>query len=45
MMQTHATLPFVKTESIDLDRYVTEKSLNGLFYMVEEEEKRSELTS
>lgn len=35
-----AMMPFVKTESLDLDRYVTSKSLDGLFYMVGQEETK-----
>jgi hypothetical protein len=34
------SVPFVKTESLDLDHYVTAKSLDGLFYMIGEEEKK-----
>jgi hypothetical protein len=34
------SVPFVKTESLDLDHYVTTKSLDGLFYMLGEEEKK-----
>jgi hypothetical protein len=34
------SVPFAKTESIDLDHYVTTKSLDGLFYMLGEEEKK-----
>jgi hypothetical protein len=34
------SIPFAKTESIDLDHYVTTKSLDGLFYMIGEEEKK-----
>jgi hypothetical protein len=34
MMGTYTkSVPFVKTESLDLDHYVTTKSLDGLFYM------------
>ncbi len=41
MMGTYTqSVPFVKTESMDLDHYVTTKSLDGLFYMVGEEEKK-----
>lgn len=36
----YSTLPFVKKESIDLDDYVTIHALNGLFYMLGEEEKK-----
>lgn len=34
------SLPFIQRESIDLDHYVTTKALDGLFYMVGEEEKK-----
>ena len=40
MMAKYSAVPFVKTESLDLDHYVTEKSLDGLFYMVGQEEKK-----
>ena len=33
-------LPFTKSLSIDLDEYVTDKALNGLFLMLAEEEKK-----
>lgn len=32
-------LPFVKTESLDIDRYVTGKALDGLFHAVGEQER------
>lgn len=32
-------VPFVSSQSVDLDDYVTNKSLDGLFHMVGEEEK------
>jgi RNA binding exosome subunit len=35
-----SSVPFAKTESFDLDHYVTTKSLDGLFYMVGQEEKQ-----
>jgi hypothetical protein len=35
-----AMVPFGKVESLDLDRYVTNKSLDGLFYMVGQEETK-----
>ena len=38
MMGKYAALPFSSAESLDLDRYVTEKALAGLFYMVGQEE-------
>jgi hypothetical protein len=34
------SLPFVKTQSLDVGDYVTNKSLDGLFLMVGEEEKK-----
>lgn len=33
-------IPFAKKDAYDLDQYVTNKSLDGLFYMVGEEEKK-----
>ena len=33
------TIPFVKTQSFDLDNYVTSKALDGLFHVVGEQEK------
>jgi len=39
MMGKYTAVPFMKTESLDLDNYVTGKSLDGLFYMVGQEEK------
>lgn len=36
----YSSLPFVEKESIDLDHYVTTKALDGLFYMLGEEEKK-----
>jgi len=38
MMGKYTSLPFMKEESVDLDHYVTEKSLDGLFYMIAQEE-------
>jgi len=35
-----AMMPFAKMESLDLDRYVTNKSLDGLFHMVGQEEAK-----
>jgi hypothetical protein len=40
MMDKYATLPFADAESLDLDRYVTTKSLDGIFYMVGQEEMK-----
>jgi hypothetical protein len=36
----YSSLPFVKDIAVDLDDYVTRKALDGLFYMVGEEEKK-----
>jgi hypothetical protein len=33
-------IPFLKTESYDLDRYVVGKALDGLFHVVGEEERK-----
>jgi enolase len=33
-------LPFVHKEDVDLDQYITNKALDGLFHMVAEEEKK-----
>jgi hypothetical protein len=40
MMGKYTSLPFVKKESLDLDHYVTNKSLDGLFHMISLEEKK-----
>ncbi|HVO84518.1 MAG TPA: DUF4197 domain-containing protein [Syntrophobacteria bacterium] len=34
MMEKYQSLPFMKVESVDLDQYVTKKSLDGIFTMV-----------
>jgi hypothetical protein len=36
----YEAIPFVKKETFDIDGYVVTKSLDGLFYMVGEEEKK-----
>jgi len=33
-------MPFAKLDALDLDKYVTDKSLDGLFYMVGQEETK-----
>ena len=33
-------LPYTKSLSLDLDAYVTDKALDGLFFMLAEEEKK-----
>ena len=40
MMSKYETIPFMDRTSMDLDHYVTNKSLDGLFYMVGQEEKK-----
>lgn len=40
MMASIPQIPFVKPESVDLDHYVTTKALDGLFYMVGQEEQK-----
>ncbi len=40
MMGKYESLPFMSKESVDLDHYVTNKAMNGLFYMVGQEEKK-----
>jgi hypothetical protein len=40
MMGKYEAIPFVRRESVDLDHYVTTKALDGLFFMVAEEEKK-----
>jgi hypothetical protein len=40
MMAKYETVPFVSRQSLDLDHYVTGKALDGLFYMVGQEEKK-----
>ncbi len=40
MIGRYESVPFVKKQSLDLDDYVTNKSLDGLFLTVGEEEKK-----
>jgi hypothetical protein len=40
MVTPYEAIPFMPKESMDLDHYVTNKSLDGLFLMVAEEEKK-----
>jgi hypothetical protein len=40
MMQNVRQLPFIKTESLEVGDYVTDKALNGLFLVLAEEEKQ-----
>jgi hypothetical protein len=39
MMGRYESVPLVSKQSLDIDDYVTNKSLDGLFHMVGEEEK------
>ncbi len=40
MVGKFALLPFMKADTLNLDNYVTNKALDGLFYMIGEEEKK-----
>ena len=40
MMGRYESVPLVSKQSLDIDDYVTNKSLDGLFFMVGEEEKK-----
>ncbi len=40
MMGKVPSVPFIKQESVDLNHYVTTKALDGLFYMVGQEEQK-----
>jgi hypothetical protein len=40
MIGKYETIPFMKAGSLDLDYYVTNKALDGLFYVVGQEEKK-----
>ncbi|QQS45074.1 MAG: DUF4197 domain-containing protein [Acidobacteriota bacterium] len=40
MVGRFESIPFARTQSLDIDRYVVDKSLDGIFYMVGEEEKK-----
>lgn len=40
MMGKYEALPFMDKESVDLDHYVTSRAMDGLFYMVGQEEKK-----
>ncbi len=40
MVDKFSLLPFMKTDTLNLDSYVTNKALDGLFYMIGEEEKK-----
>ena len=38
-MGRFADIPFASAQSLDLDQYVTDKAISGLFVMLAEEEK------
>ena len=40
LIRKYETIPFVQKQTLDIDHYVTNKALEGLFYMVGEEEKK-----
>jgi hypothetical protein len=40
LMGRFNSIPFVKSESFDIDRYVVDKSLGGLFHVLGEQEKQ-----
>jgi len=40
MIQKYESFPFMKSGALDLDKYVTDKAMDGLFYTVGEEEKK-----
>ena len=40
MMDKYTALPFMQSQSLDLDHYVTNKAMDGLFYMIGQEEKK-----
>jgi RNA binding exosome subunit len=40
VMTKYESIPFVQKESFDIDHYITNKSLEGLFHMVGQEEKK-----
>jgi hypothetical protein len=40
LVGTFQAIPFMKSENLDIDHYVVTKALDGLFFMVGEEEKK-----
>ena len=40
MMSKYESIPFIEKKSLDLDHYVTTMALDGLFFMVGQEEKK-----
>ncbi|MBN2736588.1 MAG: DUF4197 domain-containing protein [Spirochaetales bacterium] len=43
LLDTYNAIPFVKKKSYAIDQYATDKALDGLFYMLGEEEKKIRL--
>ena len=40
MLKAYNKIPLVKKKDYDIDKYATNKALDGLFYMVGQEEKK-----
>jgi hypothetical protein len=40
LLDAYNAIPFIRKKSYDLDKYITNKGLDGLFYMLSEEEKK-----
>src|SRR5512139_1190059 len=40
LMGRASTIPFLKSETLDIDQYVVDKGLDGLFYVLGQEEKK-----
>jgi hypothetical protein len=40
LIERYNAIPFMETEGLDLDHYVTQEALDGLFFMLAEEERR-----
>ncbi len=40
MMKTFTALPFAQAQALDLNHYVSSKAMDGLFFMIGEEEKK-----
>jgi enolase len=40
LIDKYNTIPFIQKKTYDLDRYITDRGLDGLFYMLASEEKK-----
>ena len=40
LVAQYQAIPFVKSEALDIDHYVVTKALDGLFYVLGEEERK-----